>query len=78
MVTCSSFQEVPKGAMADSFPRRADHFREWSKLMLDQARVPDRPQYKSTSSTKSVKGGMTSRRKRGKRFRRRKRNKQQE
>lgn len=50
-----------------SHPRRADHFREWSKLMLEQAIVPERPQYKS------IKGGMTLRTKRPKRFLRRKR-----
>jgi len=53
------------------YPRRADHFREWSKLMLEQAIVPDRVQYKfkQTSGKKSYKG----RKKRGFRVKRRKR-----
>lgn len=50
-----------------SFPKRADHFLAWSKLMLQQAVVPDHPQYKSN------KGGMSSRQLRRKRFRKRKR-----
>jgi len=32
--------------MAD-YPRRADHFKKWSQLMLEQAQVPERVQYKS-------------------------------
>lgn len=55
-------------------PKRADAFREWSKLMLEQAIVPDRLQYKSTStSSKSVKRMNKRSTKRRKRFRKRKR-----
>jgi len=39
-----------------SHPKRADHFREWSKLMLEQAIVPERVQYKSSAISK--KSGM--------------------
>jgi len=46
-----------------SFPKRADHFREWSKLMLEQAVVPDRPQYKS-SNVRSLAGKRRKRRNR--------------
>lgn len=35
--------------MAD-FPKRADHFKKWSQLMLEQAIVPDRPQFKTTGT----------------------------
>lgn len=60
-----------------SYPRRADHFREWSKLMLEQALVPERVQYKGSSSTKSVKGMNRRFRKRRKRnLRRLRRSKQ--
>jgi len=58
-----------------SHPKRADHFREWSKMMLEQATVPDRLQYKSTS--KSVKGMNKLSTTRRKRFRKRKRRKQE-
>jgi len=44
-------------------------------MMLEQAVVPDRLQYKGAS--KSNKGGMSSRRKRKKRFRKRKRKHQE-
>lgn len=60
-------------------PKRADHFREWSKMMLEQAIVPDRLQYKGASSTKKptsqhMKAGLAGQlRKRRRRRRRRKR-----
>jgi len=57
--------------MTQQYPRRADAFREWSKLMLEQAIVPDRLQYKSTS--KSVKGMNRPSKTRRKHFRKRKR-----
>jgi len=57
-----------------SHPKRADHFKKWAAMMLEQAVVPERLEYKrlSTSSRKrkSVKGGKTSRRFRRKRIRR--------
>lgn len=57
-----------------SHPKRADHFREWSKMMLEQAVVPDRLQYKGLSpSSKKSNKGKKLRRKRRKRFRVRKR-----
>jgi len=56
-----------------SYPKRADHFKAWSEMMLKQAVVPDRLQYKSTS--KNVKGMNSSSPTRRKRFRRRKRRK---
>lgn len=37
-----------------SFPRRVSHFIQWSKLMVEQATVPDRPQYKTTGKTRST------------------------
>lgn len=57
-------------------PKRADAFKEWSRMMLEQATVPDRLQYKSlqgktsrvSSSRPSAKRG-----KRGKRLKRKKR-----
>lgn len=48
-----------------SQPSKVKAFKEWATLMVDQAKVPDRVQYK-----KSVKGGKTSRKKRRKRIRR--------
>jgi len=57
-----------------SYPKRVDHFRAWSKLMMEQATVPDRPSYKSA---RAGKGGKRTRRGRRKRFLVRKR-KQQE
>lgn len=66
--------------MPGSFPKRADHFKKWSQMMLEQAIVPERLEYKghSASTKKSNNGGITTRRKRRKRFLRRKRKKQQE
>lgn len=66
--------------MAD-FPRRADRFREWSKLMLEQAVVPERPQYKTNSHGPGAvaprmapRAGRKFRRRRRKGNKRRKRN----
>lgn len=55
-----------------SHPRRVDHFREWSKLMMEQALVPERPQYKSNKVRSSSPAKNTKRRKR--RIRRNRRN----
>jgi len=55
-----------------SHPKRADAFREWSKLMLEQAIVPDRLQYKGLSSS-SVKTKTTKKTSRLRRRRRRRR-----
>lgn len=68
--------------MPASYPRRADHFKKWSQMMLEQALVPDRLEYKtanrsSASMRKSSNGGTRKRRKRAKRFLRRKRQKQE-
>jgi len=61
-----------------SHPKRADHFKKWSQMMLEQALVPERLEYKGTSSMKRLsKGGKRKRRKRGLRFLRRKRQKQE-
>jgi len=61
-----------------SHPKRADHFKKWAAMMLEQALVPERLEYKGTSSMKRPsKGGTRKRRKRGKRFLRRKRQKQE-
>lgn len=55
--------------MSTSYPKRADHFLQWAKLMAQQAIVPDRVSHKSS------KGGKKPSTKRRKRFRkRRKRN----
>lgn len=57
-----------------SHPRRVDHFREWSKLMMEQAIVPDRPQYKSTrgpAKSRTQTGSSTRKRRRGLKGRRR-------
>jgi len=62
-----------------SHPKRADHFKKWSQMMLEQALVPERLEYKGTSSMKRPsRGGKRKRRLRAKRFLRRKRHKQQE
>jgi len=53
-----------------TFPKRADHFKKWASLMLEQATVPDRPQYK-----KSGKGGRKPRKLRRKRFLRKRKRK---
>jgi len=53
-----------------SHPRRADHFKEWSKLMLEQAIVPERPQYK-THSANAQKGSLAGNRRKPRRRRRR-------
>lgn len=50
-------------------PKEVKAFRQWTKLMEDQAKVPDRVQYKQTSSKKSVKG-RKARKQRRKRIRR--------
>lgn len=69
--------------MPASYPRRADHFKKWSQMMLEQALVPDRLEYKGTASkrssstSKSSNGGTRKSRKRRKRFLRRKRQKQE-
>jgi len=57
-----------------SYPKRVDHFRAWSKLMMEQATVPDRPSYKKNA--RAGKGGKKTRRGRRKRFLRRKRQQQ--
>lgn len=54
-------------------PKRADHFKKWAALMLEQALVPERLSYKGTSSTKRAIKGKTTRSGRRKRFLRRKR-----
>lgn len=56
-------------------PKRADHFKKWASLMLEQALVPERIQYKQTSGKKSgkgVKGTSRPRRRRIRRMRKRK------
>jgi len=58
------------------FPRKASHFREWSKRMLEQATVPERLSHTATSKTRGSKG-TKKRHKRRKRFLRRKRGKQE-
>lgn len=68
--------------MPASYPKRADHFKKWSQMMLEQALVPDRLEYKtasksSASTRKSSNGGTKRWRKRRKRFLRRKRKKQE-
>jgi len=60
-----------------SYPRRADHFKKWSQMMLEQALVPERLEYKNLGPKKPSKGGNRKRRRRGKRFLRRKRQKQE-
>jgi len=61
-----------------SHPKRADHFKKWAAMMLEQALVPERLEYKGTSSMKRPsKGGMRKRKSRRKRFLRRKRQKQE-
>lgn len=52
-----------------SHPKQLKAFLQWSKLMQEQATVPDRLQYKGVS----VKGKKSRRKKRKKRFRSRKR-----
>jgi len=53
-----------------SHPKRADAFKEWSRMMLEQAVVPDRLQYKGTStSSKTPKA--SKKRKRSKRRKKR-------
>jgi len=54
-------------------PKEVKAFRQWAKLMEDQARVPERVQYKLTSSEKSVKGRKKRRKPRRKRFLRKRR-----
>jgi len=54
------------------FPRKASHFREWSKRMLEQATVPERLSHKGAN-----KGKRQKRRKRRKRFFRKKRQQQE-
>lgn len=39
--------------MTTPYPKRVDRFREWSKLMQEQAIVPDRVQYKSNGRGRS-------------------------
>lgn len=60
-----------------SHPKRADHFKKWSQMMLEQAIVPERLEYKGAPSVKSPQGRKTSRRGRRKRFRSRKRQQQE-
>lgn len=59
------------------YPKRADAFREWSKMMLEQATVPDRLQFKQAKM--AVKGNgsfsLTKNKQRSKRRSRRKRRK---
>lgn len=57
-----------------SYPKRADHFKQWSDLMLKQAIVPERLEYKGAHTANK---GMKTRRGRRKRFRSRKRHKQE-
>lgn len=68
--------------MPGSYPKRADHFKKWAQMMVEQALVPDRLEYKtasrsSASTRKSSNGGTKKSRKRRKRFLRRKRQKQE-
>jgi len=65
-----------------SHPKRADHFKKWSQMMLEQALVPERLEYKGggskgSSSKKSGKRMNKRSMKRRKRFLRRKRRKQE-
>lgn len=48
-----------------SQPNKVKAFKEWATMMVDQAKVPDRVQYK-----KSVKGAKSPRKQRRKRIRR--------
>lgn len=61
--------------MSTPYPKRADHFREWSKLMLEQAIVPDRVQYKRNGTGTSLPQAFKRKRKRKSRrkFRRKRR-----
>lgn len=54
-----------------SHPKQVRHFREWSKQMMEQAVVPDRPDHK-----KSGKGGRKPRKPRRKRFLRKRKRKE--
>jgi len=64
-----------------SHPKRADHFKKWAAMMLEQALVPERLEYKGgpskgSSSRKSAKRMNKRSMRRRKRFLRRKRKQQ--
>jgi len=58
-----------------TYPKRVDAFKEWAKLMTEQALVPDRIQYKGSSTSSRKK---TSRIKKRNSRKRRKRVKKEE
>jgi hypothetical protein len=43
-----------------SHPKRADHFKKWAAMMLEQALVPDRLEYKQQRSAHSRSGKLTA------------------